>query len=113
MGSSWFLPDTAPKTNPAATCTRIRAIARNLNSIHLDSFLASINLVPQHCASAVNKITITGYVFCSLSALYRDTRSFDQTLYLDGKNHAVPSFSGRKKSSTKEPGQVVGRNCVG
>ena len=48
----------APKTNPTAFCTRTRAIARNINPIYLDCFLASINFVPRHCASAVNKITI-------------------------------------------------------
>ena len=65
ISSSWFLLDTASKTNPAASYTRIPAIARHFIPMHLDSFLASIVIVPRHYASAVNKITIPGYVFCS------------------------------------------------
>ncbi|MBN2660730.1 MAG: hypothetical protein JXR54_05625 [Tannerellaceae bacterium] len=41
------------------------------------------------------------------SNLYRETPNFDQNLYLNGKNHAVPSFSGRKKHSAKETGLGV------
>jgi hypothetical protein len=59
-------------TNPAETFTRIRTTARNLNSVYHDRFLAPRQIVPRHCASAVNKITIPGYVFCAQPALYRD-----------------------------------------
>jgi hypothetical protein len=48
----------APMTNPAETCTRTRANARNINPIYLDSFLAPINIVPRYCASALNNNSV-------------------------------------------------------
>ena len=42
-------------------------------------------------ASAVNKITIPGLITSHLVKMYREPASIHQTLYLDCKNHAVPS----------------------
>ena len=41
---------------------------------YLDRFLASRQLVPRHCASAIYYTTIRWQLTCFLSALYRDTR---------------------------------------
>lgn len=43
-------------------------------------------------ATAVNKITIPGLMTCNLANLYRETHITQSALYLDGKNHAVPSL---------------------
>ena len=92
MGLSWFLQHTAPMTNPAKTCTRTPAPARNKNPAPWQ-FSGS----DQTCTA-----TLRQYPFCNicyiltdsfhLSTLYRDTRLFDQNLYPDGKNHAIPSL---------------------
>ena len=56
-------------------------------------------------ATTVNKITITGLILNHLLKLYREPANTQQTLYPDGKNHAVPSlhrdsFSARLPAGT-------------
>ena len=43
-------------------------------------------------AFTVNKITIPGLIINHLLNLDREPANIHQTLYLDGKNHAVPSL---------------------
>jgi hypothetical protein len=90
---SWFLQGT-PMTNPAETCSLTRAIARNLNSIHLDSFLAPINIVPRHCTSTVNKLTIKLHLNYTLSTLYRDAHGFGQLCTRMAKTTPYPPCTG-------------------
>jgi len=58
-------------------------------------------------AITVNKITIPGLIINHLLTLYREPANIQQTLYPDGKNHAVPSLH-RDSFSAKVPGSVPG-----
>jgi hypothetical protein len=105
-----FVP--ASKTAPADRGTRTSRQYFQLNFCTLTNFWLRSNLYRDTAPVPATNF-ITGDKFADPNNLVPRHTYSSQNLYLDGKKCAIPSFPGRKKSSTKEPGQVVGRNCVG
>jgi hypothetical protein len=75
ISSSWFLQDPAPMTNPAKTCTRTPAPARNYVFCNLTAFWLRDSLYRDTAPVPFCNICYILTDLFHLSALYRDTRN--------------------------------------